>query len=502
MAYVRRVAIRVADDDLTWHRTRVQDRPAAYARGGGDGPPVVFLHGWALGSRAYKRAMRRLTSRGCRVYAPSMPSFGGTADLPAQSMDLAAYADWVVDFMAEVDIGEPALLIGHSFGGGVATTLAHARPELVRYLVLLNAVGGVTARSPWSWAVGFARELWPVPQGVEMALAMRDDLVTNLIRNPIGLLRAGRLAQEANLTRELAEVRAAGVPVLVLTSEGDEVIPRAAFEALCGAIGAEGRVVPGRHSWLLAEPDRFSDVLANIVEVQVAEHRERSSLGVAAEVAELLSGSGVPRRTASKLLASAPPLWLLSDVPGALAGDLALCHPKLRRDEVRAVARPIEGGGVRLTVVAPDRSGLLADSAAVMAWHRLAITSASASRWNEALTVHALTISPPSVFDDDAWTALGEDLRAMVAAGATTTPPFRPIGQAEVAVHGESDDRSLVRVRARDQLGLFAAICRWFASHELSIESVHATTRGGIAVDTFVVDGRCDGDELARHLSR
>ena len=45
-------------------------------------------------------------------------------------------------------------MIGHSFGGGVAIKLARNQPELVRYLVLLNAIGGLSARYPWEWAIG------------------------------------------------------------------------------------------------------------------------------------------------------------------------------------------------------------------------------------------------------------------------------------------------------------------------------------------------------------
>src|ERR1700722_4703084 len=117
------------DDHMTWRRIRVQGRPAAYGVGGSDGPPVVFLHGWALGSRAYKRAMRRLTNRGCRVFAPALPSFGGTAALPPGCMDIGGYADWIASFMFEVGIDEPALVIGHSFGGGVAIKLAWNQPK-------------------------------------------------------------------------------------------------------------------------------------------------------------------------------------------------------------------------------------------------------------------------------------------------------------------------------------------------------------------------------------
>src|SRR5579863_530000 len=130
-----------SDEYLTWYRTTVMGRRAVYGVGGAEGPPVVFLHGWALGSHAYKRAIRRLTSRGCRVFAPALPSFGDTADLPPQSMDIAGYAQWVASFMEEVGITEPALVIGHSFGGGVAIKLAKEVPSRVGYLILLNALG-------------------------------------------------------------------------------------------------------------------------------------------------------------------------------------------------------------------------------------------------------------------------------------------------------------------------------------------------------------------------
>ena len=186
-----------SDDHLTWPRTTVSGRRVVYGVGGADGPPVVFLHGWALGSRAYKRAMRRLTSRGCRVFAPALPSFGGTANLPLRHMSINGYADWVASFMLEVGIKEPALVIGHSFGGGVAIKLAQTQPTLVRYLVLLNAIGSVNTRHPWEWAAGFGREFWPVSDAFELMQAMQTDLVPNFLKNPLGVAWAGLIAQRA-----------------------------------------------------------------------------------------------------------------------------------------------------------------------------------------------------------------------------------------------------------------------------------------------------------------
>jgi pimeloyl-ACP methyl ester carboxylesterase/predicted amino acid-binding ACT domain protein len=492
--------------DLVWHRIDVQGLRASYGVGG-DGPPVVFLHGWALGNHAYKRAVRRLTSRGCRVYAPAMPGFARTADLPGDRMSIAGYAEWVNDFIATVGIEEPALVIGHSFGGGVSIKLAHDFPERVRYLVLMNSVGGGAGihfgdRPPWDWVLGFARELWPIDQGIEMASAMRADLLTNLATNPIGLLRAGQLARTADLRVELAALRERAVPVLALTSEGDSVIPHKAFDALCTAVGTEGRIISGRHSWLLADPDTFGEVLDNVVEVQVAEHRATTTTTRSAEIAALLRATTLPARRAKQLVAAASPLWLMSEPPSVLAGDLALCHPRLRKREVRAVARPIEGSNaVRLTVVAHDRPGLLADSAAVLAGHRLSIAEASAGTWG-GLALHSFTIEADGPIDQAAFADLGSDLRRMGQGAVATNVVFMPLGSASVSVDGDDTGRSLVQVTAKDQLGLLWAICRWFADQGVSIESVHAATERGIAFDTFVVDGALDGDDLAAQLSR
>src|SRR5579862_5957473 len=208
-----------SEDHLIWHRTIVDGRPAVYGVGGSDGPPVVFLHGWALGSRAYKRAIRRLTNRGCRVFAPALPSFGGTADLPRDQMDIAGYAQWVAAFMTNVGIDEPALVIGHSFGGGVAIKLAREHPTRVRYLVLLNAIGTGDHRPPWEWAIGLGTELWPISAAPEMMRALSSDLVANLLRNPKGLVRVAMLVLSADLKADMVELKEVDVPVLVLTSD-------------------------------------------------------------------------------------------------------------------------------------------------------------------------------------------------------------------------------------------------------------------------------------------
>ena len=61
---------------LTWRQTAVDGRPAFYGEAG-NGPPVLFLHGWGLDHKAYKRALSRLVTAGLRVLAPALPGFRG-----------------------------------------------------------------------------------------------------------------------------------------------------------------------------------------------------------------------------------------------------------------------------------------------------------------------------------------------------------------------------------------------------------------------------------------
>lgn len=271
---------------FAWRRTWVDERPALYGVVG-EGLPVVFLHGWALGRRSYRHAIDRLVDLGCRVYAPNLPGFGRTPDLPGHSFSFGGYADWVAGFLDALKITEPVFLVGHSFGGGVAIKVAHRRPDRVRTLVLVNSVGGsawssangmrsITERPLWDWGLNFPTDVWPLPQATKVVPVVLEEAVPNLLRNPRAVWRVGQLARRADLTPELEELKAANVPVVVLWGTRDGVIPRAAFDAMCAALGSDGHVVEGSHSWLLADPDHFGRVITNHVEVaQLAREMER-----------------------------------------------------------------------------------------------------------------------------------------------------------------------------------------------------------------------------------
>ena len=253
-------------EHLVWTRTEVDGRPALYGVAG-EGLPVLFLHGWGLGQHAYKRALKRLVRLGCQVFAPALPGFGGTPDLPRRDFSLDGYAAWVDSFLAAVGVDEPVFLIGHSFGGGVAIQTASDFPERVRSLVLVNSLGGSMAGRPiWDWGIHFPAEVLPF-QLTKVLPVVLEDAVPNLMRNPRAMWKVANLARKADLAEELEELKRRHSPVVVLWGDKDRIIPRSSFDDLCTTIGLQGEVVEGNHSWLLADPDAFGEVMTNVVGV-------------------------------------------------------------------------------------------------------------------------------------------------------------------------------------------------------------------------------------------
>ena len=245
---------------------------------GGQGPTVVFLHGWGLAHSTYRRALDHLAANGMTVYAPAMPGFGGTHELPEAEFTLAGYARWVSEFISEVGIEKPVTLVGHSFGGGVALRTAHDFPSQVARLVLVNSIGGsawtngrgvvkaMRDRPIWDWGLHLRADLLPNRQVTKVLPVILRDAVPNLMRNPRAVWRAGGIVRGVDLTAELDELKKRRLPVVIVWSKRDNVIPAAATESLRSALGDPHVVtVEGNHTWLLSEPRKFGEIITNVV---------------------------------------------------------------------------------------------------------------------------------------------------------------------------------------------------------------------------------------------
>ena len=114
----------------------------------GAGSPLVLLHGFPQTSYEWRHLMEPL-SDGRLVLAPDQRGFGGTAKPypPRMSRTLLAR-----DLEATLDaLGLATVdLVGHDWGGAIASTFAFLRPERVRRLVLIDtAIERFVLRAAW-----------------------------------------------------------------------------------------------------------------------------------------------------------------------------------------------------------------------------------------------------------------------------------------------------------------------------------------------------------------
>lgn len=177
----------------TWTRGQIT---LAYADEGA-GPLVVTVHGVPGGRRDFRRLAAELTGR-FRVVRLDLPGFGDSPPAPAVDSPASAAA-CVAEFLA--DLGEPAILVGHSMGGAVALRVAVAAPARVRGLALLASPGLRPHR------IYFRRT------AQVFSRLLRHDLVSRLLARPIAHVyaRAGLPTNTSHTSRVLGVHYGAGL---------------------------------------------------------------------------------------------------------------------------------------------------------------------------------------------------------------------------------------------------------------------------------------------------
>jgi [protein-PII] uridylyltransferase len=161
---------------------------------------------------------------------------------------------------------------------------------------------------------------------------------------------------------------------------------------------------------------------------------------------------------------------------------------EVRRDP-RAVTVTVAdtADGSRITTLAVDRNGVLADVAAALAVQRVAVRAARA--WSQGR--YAVSVWETGERDVDA-AVLRERVAAIVDARLDPRDRIarmvRSTREPSVVVRPEASRRATVlEVRTDDRPGVVALVCRALAELDISVRSAHISTLGPQAVDVFYV---------------
>ena len=227
----------------------------------------------------------------------------------------------------------------------------------------------------------------------------------------------------------------------------------------------------------------------------------------------------VPVEALERHLRVLPTSYLLSTQPEQIGAHIALIEQAAGGT---ALAHDRIGDLDRLTIVTPDRPGILSLVAGTLAVHNVTVLGGSAFTRDDGVAIEVMYVADGlgHGIDERRWArvaeavpqALGgefpidERLAETRRAYASATPPA-PIPTAVTVDNVGSDLYSIVEVTAADRLGLLYAITRTLHALSLDIHVAKVDTIGREVVDAFYVrrenGRRIDApDEIARLRQR
>jgi pimeloyl-ACP methyl ester carboxylesterase len=241
---------------------------ALVAAAGGDGDPVLLLHGQPGSGSDWLPLIRELRRRGVPLLVPDRPGYGRTG---GRARGFFENAEAMVEMLDRLGV-ERVVAVGHSWGGGVGVALAARYPERVSRLVLVAPVGHHRA-------VGLVDRLLAV-RGIGSVAsragfaALRASLGLRPLRAALAFGVSG--VEPAQLERSMRRLLVPGTARSFADEQRSLVTETPALEAVLGSIRAPTTVVVGQDDRLVppAAAHALAEQIAGakLVEVPKAGH--------------------------------------------------------------------------------------------------------------------------------------------------------------------------------------------------------------------------------------
>jgi pimeloyl-ACP methyl ester carboxylesterase len=248
----------------------------------------VFLHGQPGAGSDWAGVVQALPPK-LRGLALDRPGYRSNVHPPGSFAD---NAKWLLDELDRAEI-EHAILVGHSYGGGVALTAAAIAPERVSGMVLVSSVGPgcldgwdtllsapvagpICAWAAWWLTPWFARQRLARIERIrgrplELHEHVNWDAWGNA-RHEHGAMWRTFLTEQRELTRGLDELdgylERIAVPSVVLADPADKMIPIATSHALNDRLQHSRLVLVGEggHHLPRRTPQVVADEISRLAE--------------------------------------------------------------------------------------------------------------------------------------------------------------------------------------------------------------------------------------------
>jgi len=252
----------------------VKDGTTIYYKDWGNGPVVMFSHGWPLCSDAWDGQMLFLEQNGFRVVAHDRRGHGRSSQASSGN-DMNGYADDLAAVIETLNLND-VILVGHSTGGGeVARYIGRHGTKRVAAAVLIAAVPPLllkTTANPEGLPIEvfnelrnglykdrsqFYKDFAPMFYGANRAGAKVSQGILDqfwLWSMQAGLKNAYESIKAFSETDFTEDLKKFDVPTLVMHGEDDQIVPvkDSAKKSARLIKGAQELYFPGRPHGLTA----------------------------------------------------------------------------------------------------------------------------------------------------------------------------------------------------------------------------------------------------------
>jgi pimeloyl-ACP methyl ester carboxylesterase len=234
---------------VSYQKVDLQEFSIAYQQYGQElsSAPILFLHGWGISVEPYREVLHLLSQKH-PVIAPDLPSFARSS-YSELIPNYDRYAQFILEFLDCLNLQE-VHLAGHSFGGGIAMTLAHLIPDRVKSLTLIGSTGApavslveIIPRRAIEMTAQFF-----LPKLELKLIDIPPAFSHNLLFNTGNVIQALLLSLLADLRSLLPTIKA---PSLLIWSEKDLTTPLSAAQEMAAMIPDSKLITveEGWHEW-------------------------------------------------------------------------------------------------------------------------------------------------------------------------------------------------------------------------------------------------------------
>jgi non-heme chloroperoxidase len=270
----------------------------------GEGPAVVFSHGWPLNSDAWEDQMFFLAQRGYRCIAHDRRGHGRSSQ-PWSGTNMDQYADDLNDLMQKT-FAKDAILVGHSTGGGeVVRYIGKYGTSKVSKVILISAIPPLMLKTPANpngtpieafdqlraalladrsqFFKDFSMQFYGYNRpGAKISEGVRDNFWhQGMMASLEAVYDCVKVFSETDLTEDLKKI---DVPTLIIQGDDDQVVPFADSGMLSSKIipNATLKVYPGApHGIPTTHKDQINVDILSFIKGEMTTRRQEAPMAAA-----------------------------------------------------------------------------------------------------------------------------------------------------------------------------------------------------------------------------